>query len=117
MSCFIHGYSDECESSNFQEILSYHYENVSTKLTLALFNQLHVRVESVKETVLHLSIFLWIAKQLTRSKNVMSHLALITNRSPFYVPIVLHDFCALALSCLLWKKLTNYNRFIVFHSF
>ena len=44
---------------------------------------------------------LWIAKQLTRSKNVMSHLALITNRSRFYVPIVPHDFCALALSCLL----------------
>ena len=44
---------------------------------------------------------LWIAKQLTRSKNVMSHLALITNRSLFYVPIVPHDFCVLALSCLL----------------
>ena len=44
---------------------------------------------------------LWIAKQLTRSKNVMSHYALITNMSRFYVPIVPHDFCALALSCLL----------------
>ena len=55
--CFIHGYSDEYESRNFQEILNYHYENVSAKLTLALFNQLHIRVESMKETVQHLSIF------------------------------------------------------------
>ena len=55
--CFIHGYSDEYESRNFQEILSYHYENVSTKLTLALLNPLYIRVESIKETVQHLSIF------------------------------------------------------------
>ena len=63
--CLIHGYSDQCKTSTFQELLRYHYKNVDTKLTLTLLNQLHINLESVKgngATSVHL---LWIAKRKT----------------------------------------------------
>ena len=86
---------------------------MSTKLTMTLLYQLHIRVESVKDndaTSVHL---FWIAKQLTCARKKMSHFALIINKSRFYVPIVPHDFCALALACLLYQTLANCSCFIV----
>ena len=74
--------------SNFQKLLNYHYENVDTKLTLTLLNQLYIGVENVKDggaTFVHL---LWIAKQLTSARNAMSHVLSITNKPQFYASIV-----------------------------
>ena len=65
----------------------------------------------------HICPSLWIAKQLTNTRNAMSRVVSITNKSRFYAFIVQRNFCALVSSSLLYLQLETAIALMLFFPF